>query len=129
MAPAPVVAGVSDLLSAFAVVHEEGLEPPHLAVPEPKSGASANSATRAIEEAGGIARGCGGRLADRFLASLWGGGRAREGGHAGGRPVLRREGAFSAPPLLRLAAGPSRFYVPKKGVIKTLGAIVADSAE
>jgi hypothetical protein len=29
------------------VVHEEGLEPPHLAVPEPKSGASANSATRA----------------------------------------------------------------------------------
>src|SRR5687767_2346972 len=31
-------------------VHEEGLEPPHLAVPEPKSGASANSATRADEE-------------------------------------------------------------------------------
>ena len=29
------------------LVHEEGLEPPHLAVPEPKSGASANSATRA----------------------------------------------------------------------------------
>ena len=30
------------------LVHEEGLEPPHLAVPEPKSGASANSATRAM---------------------------------------------------------------------------------
>lgn len=29
------------------VVHEEGLGPTHLAVPEPKSGASANSATRA----------------------------------------------------------------------------------
>jgi hypothetical protein len=28
-------------------VHEEGLEPPRLAAPEPKSGASANSATRA----------------------------------------------------------------------------------
>ncbi len=29
------------------VVHERGLEPPHLSVPEPKSGASASSATRA----------------------------------------------------------------------------------
>ncbi len=28
-------------------VHEKGLEPSHLSVPEPKSGASANSATRA----------------------------------------------------------------------------------
>ena len=34
-------------LRIFALVHEEGLEPPRLAAPEPKSGASANSATRA----------------------------------------------------------------------------------
>ena len=32
---------------APTTVHEEGLEPPRLAAPEPKSGASANSATRA----------------------------------------------------------------------------------
>jgi hypothetical protein len=32
-------------------VHEEGLEPTHLAVPEPKSGASASSATRARKRA------------------------------------------------------------------------------
>ena len=31
----------------YQEVHEEGLEPPRLAAPEPKSGASANSATRA----------------------------------------------------------------------------------
>ena len=43
-------------------MHEEGLEPPRLAAPEPKSGASANSATRAraallaSQDAGGIAR-------------------------------------------------------------------------
>ncbi len=35
-------------LNESELVHEEGLEPPHLAVPEPKSGASANSATRAM---------------------------------------------------------------------------------
>ena len=33
--------------NSSASVHEEGLEPPRLAAPEPKSGASANSATRA----------------------------------------------------------------------------------
>jgi hypothetical protein len=38
---------VIDFPNRIHVVHEEGLEPPHLAVPEPKSGASANSATRA----------------------------------------------------------------------------------
>ena len=32
----------------FNMVPREGLEPPHLAVPEPKSGASANFATGAI---------------------------------------------------------------------------------
>src|SRR5690606_2610653 len=34
--------------SAFRVVRERGVEPPRLAAPEPKSGASANSATRAF---------------------------------------------------------------------------------
>lgn len=40
-------------------LHEEGLEPPRLAAPEPKSGASANSATRACLGGGGIARAAG----------------------------------------------------------------------
>jgi hypothetical protein len=40
-----------DFPNNLKVVHEEGLEPPHLAVPEPKSGASANSATRALRKA------------------------------------------------------------------------------
>ena len=45
--------------NSSASVHEEGLEPPRLAAPEPKSGASANSATRAGSlgcVGGGIAR-------------------------------------------------------------------------
>ncbi len=33
----------------FALVHEEGVEPSSLAAPEPKSGAYASSATRAID--------------------------------------------------------------------------------
>lgn len=41
-------------VSDFHLVHEEGLEPTHLAVPEPKSGASTSSATRA--RGGEIAR-------------------------------------------------------------------------
>jgi hypothetical protein len=34
----------------FFVVRAKGLEPPHLAMPEPKSGASTNSATPAYEK-------------------------------------------------------------------------------
>jgi hypothetical protein len=33
----------------LCMVRLEGLEPPHLSVPEPKSGASTNSATNALE--------------------------------------------------------------------------------
>jgi hypothetical protein len=35
---------------AYFVVRAKGLEPPHLAMPEPKSGASTNSATPAYEK-------------------------------------------------------------------------------
>ncbi len=38
---------MEDETMSTLVVRERGLEPPHLAVPDPKSGASANSATPA----------------------------------------------------------------------------------
>src|SRR6266536_3502533 len=49
------LASCRSLLSAFCfsfLVRKGGLEPPHLSVPDPKSGASANSATFAIKKAG-----------------------------------------------------------------------------
>jgi hypothetical protein len=36
------------------LVRAKGLEPPHLSMPEPKSGASTNFATPATDQSGGV---------------------------------------------------------------------------
>ena len=71
--PEPTAADVGDDTDTLSlVVHEEGLEPPRLAAPEPKSGASANSATRARGRnlVGDLRVLKGGALAPGFLAEF-----------------------------------------------------------
>ena len=109
------------------LVHEEGLEPPHLAVPEPKSGASANSATRAFGERRHSA---GARGASSGIGEAWKLPPSRGLDASGGRPerllarglesrrakICRRKSSVKPTSSTALR----RFCTPRKGCASAL---------